>query len=47
MKTKKAIKYILEHPELFTDAEMMYAKMMKKVRKDAKKARKALQEVDK
>ena len=46
MKTKEAIKYILTNRELFTDAEVMYAKMMKKVRKESKKARKALKEVD-
>lgn len=46
MKTKEAIKYILKNRELFIDAEVMYAKMMKKVRKESKKARKALKEVD-
>ena len=47
MKTKQAIKYILNNREMFTDAEVMYAKMIKKVRKESKKARKALKEVEK
>tara|TARA_B100001939_G_scaffold33193_1_gene25802 strand:- start:475 stop:615 length:141 start_codon:yes stop_codon:yes gene_type:complete len=46
MKTKEAIKFIVANPHLFTDAEVLYAKMMKKVRKESKKARKALKEVD-
>ena len=36
MKTKKAIKYILKHPELFTEGEMMYAERVKKERKQIK-----------
>ncbi len=37
MKTKKAIKYILKHPELFTEADRMYVKLVKKERKLKKK----------
>lgn len=33
MKTKKAIKYILKHPELFSEGDRAYAKMVKKERK--------------
>ena len=36
MKTKKAIKYIIKHPELFTDGDLQYAKLLKK-RRDLKK----------
>ena len=36
MKTKKAIKYILKHPELFTEGEMMYAERVKRERKQLK-----------
>jgi len=37
MKTKKAIKYILKHPELFTQGEREYVKLMKKERNVLKK----------
>jgi hypothetical protein len=37
MKTKKAIKYILKHPELFTEGERMYVERVKKERKLKKK----------
>jgi len=33
MKTKKAIKYILKHPELFTEGERMYVERVKQERK--------------
>lgn len=36
MKTKKAIKYIIKHPELFSDGDLQYAKLLKKQR-DLKK----------
>jgi hypothetical protein len=36
MKTKKAIKYIIKHPELFTDGDLKYARLIKKQR-DLKK----------
>ena len=36
-KTKKAIKYILKHPELFTEGEIQYVKLMQKERKVLKK----------
>jgi predicted thioredoxin/glutaredoxin len=37
MKTKKAIKYILKHPNLFTEGEIVYAKLVEKERKLQKK----------
>jgi len=37
MKTKKAIKYILKHPELFTEGERLYVERVKKERKLKKK----------
>ncbi len=37
MKTKKAIKYILKHPELFTEGERMYVERVKQERKLKKK----------
>ena len=37
MKTKKAIKYILKHPDLFTQGELEYVRMIKKERKVLKK----------
>ena len=40
MKDKKAIKYIIKHPEIFTEGEQAYAKMMRKRRKLLKKVRK-------
>ena len=36
MKTKKAIKYILKHPELFTEGELMYVEKIKRERKQHK-----------
>ncbi len=36
MKTKKAIKYILKHPELFTEGERLYVQRVKKERKQQK-----------
>jgi hypothetical protein len=36
MKTKKAIKYILKHPDLFTDGELVYVELLKKARKETK-----------
>ena len=33
MKTKQAIKYILKHPELFTEGELSYVKRVKEERK--------------
>jgi hypothetical protein len=40
MNTKKAIKYIIKHPEHFSEGEQAYAKMIKKQRKLLKKVRK-------
>ena len=37
MKTKKAIKYILKHPNLFTEGEIAYAKLVERERKLQKK----------
>jgi hypothetical protein len=36
MKTKKAIKYILKHPDLFSEGEILYAERIKKERKQLK-----------
>ena len=36
MKTKKAIKYILKHPELFSEGERLYVERVKKERKQLK-----------
>lgn len=36
MKTKKAIKYILKHPDLFTEGELAYVELIKKARKETK-----------
>ena len=36
MKTKKAIKKALKHPELYSDAELDYFRLMKKARKEYK-----------
>jgi len=36
MKTKKAIKYILKHPDLFTEGELVYVELLKKARKETK-----------
>ena len=33
MKTKQAIKYIIKHPDIFTEGEQAYAKLIKKQRK--------------
>ena len=40
MKTKQAIKYILKHPELFTEGELSYVKRVKEERKLRKLKRK-------
>ena len=40
MKTKKAIKYIIKHPEIFSEGEQAYARLMKQQRKLLKKVRK-------
>jgi len=40
MKTKKAIKYILKHPELFTEGELVYVELVKKARKETKSKKK-------
>lgn len=40
MKTKKAIKYILKHPELFTEGELVYVELVKKARKETKSRKK-------
>jgi hypothetical protein len=40
MKTKKAIKYILKHPELFTEGERLYVQRVKKERKQQKSQKK-------
>ena len=37
MKTKKIIKKALKHPELYSEAELNYFRLMKKARKDYKK----------
>jgi len=40
MKTKQAIKYIIKHPDEFTQGEQSYARMMKQQRKIRKKLKK-------
>tara|TARA_Y100001951_G_C11210903_1_gene222898 strand:- start:98 stop:256 length:159 start_codon:yes stop_codon:yes gene_type:complete len=40
MKDKKAIKYIISHPEYFSEAEQAYARLIKRQRKLRKKVRK-------
>ena len=40
MKTKHAIKYGLKHPELFSQAELDYFRLVKKARDDYKKKQK-------
>jgi hypothetical protein len=46
MKTKKAIKYILNHPELFTEGELTYVRMVRNEKKH-KKVEKKLNESSK
>ena len=41
MKTKQAIKYIIRHPDQFTDGEQAYAKLNKKQRKLRKQKKKS------
>jgi len=40
MKTSKLIKRALNHPELFTEGELTYLKLMKKLRKEQKAKKK-------
>tara|TARA_R100000008_G_scaffold50185_1_gene29968 strand:- start:70 stop:228 length:159 start_codon:yes stop_codon:yes gene_type:complete len=40
MKTKQAIKYIIRHPDIFTEGEQAYAKLIKKQRKLRKQLKK-------
>ena len=40
MKTKQAIKYIIRHPDQFTEGEQAYAKLIKKQRKLRKQLKK-------
>ncbi len=40
MKTKKIIKQALKQPELYTEAELAYFRLMKKARKAKKQAKK-------
>jgi len=40
MKTKQAIKYIIKHPDIFTEGEQAYAKLIKKQRKLRKQLKK-------
>ena len=40
LKTKQLIKRALKHPELFTEGEVRYFEMLKKARKEKKKANK-------
>jgi hypothetical protein len=49
MKSKKAAKYILKHPEMFTDGDVIYAQRWlseKKNRKLAKKLNEKQSEID-
>jgi len=41
MKTKTLINRALKHPELFTDGELQYIRMIKKLRKEQKAKEKA------
>jgi len=41
MKTKELLKRALKHPELFTEGELLYLKLMKKQHKLQKKREKA------
>ena len=40
MKTKKIIKQALKQPELYTEAELAYLRLVKKARKAKKQAKK-------
>ena len=40
MKTKELLKRALKKPELFTEAELLYFKLMKKEQKELKKSKK-------
>ena len=40
MKTKKIIKQALKQPELYTEAELAYLRLMKKAKKAKKQAKK-------
>ena len=42
LKTKEILKRALKHPELFTEGEFSYLKMLKKDLKDKKKANKQI-----
>ena len=44
MKTKKAAKYIVKNPELFTPGEQDYAKLVLKAKKQQKKLKKLTNE---
>ncbi len=44
MKTKQAIKYIIKHPEIFSEGEQAYAKLVKKQRKARKLLKKTQNE---
>ena len=44
MKTKKAAKYIVKNPELFTQGEQDYAKLVLKAKKQQKKLKKPTNE---
>ena len=46
MKTKKIIKRALKHPELYTEAELAYMKLVKQERKRLKLVRKENQPVE-
>ena len=43
MKTKQAIKYIIKHPDIFTEGEQAYAKLIKKQRKLRKQLKKKVE----
>ena len=44
MKTKKIIKQALKQPELYSEAELAYLRLVKRVRKAAKQAKKVRQD---
>lgn len=44
MKTKKTIKQALKQPELYSEAELAYLRLVKRVRKAAKQAKKVRQD---
>jgi len=46
MKTKKIIKQALNQPELFTQAELDYFRLVKRARKARKEAKKVRKEED-